>query len=170
MSVTFTPELGPIDHYVVECLNCRVTHTERFATHEQALTFQRAVASATATVTGCAAEKGWCEDAATTTAAEAIGTMPSVNISNVNAVTVLDTLGVNIDGEELCGGLPAEDFLGRVLTALAIAPESPEIPSYAVSPNVIACGRPAGYLQDRLRGLHEVAEFALAHDRDVTWA
>ena len=45
-----------------------------------------------------------------------------INMSNSNAAVVCAALGIDLDAEGWCGSLPAEDFLGRVLVALAIQP------------------------------------------------
>lgn len=187
MSVTFHPTLGPIDHFIVECLNCNVTHDEQFASYEDASAFILAIREGNATVTGCKAEDYYCEDAAFTQSREAIGQLPEVNVANSNAKDILDVLGVNyrydttpeererdlfgIAGCDLTGSLDAQDFMGRVLTALAVAPESAEVLSHAAvgAPNVIHGGREAGYVQRILRELHEVAQFAIDHDRQITW-
>lgn len=187
MSVTFHPTFGPIDHFIVECLSCAVTHDEQFASDEDASAFVLAIREGKATVTGCKAEEYYCEDAASVQAREAVGQLPEVNVANTNAIDILDALGVNfryepeseepgrdlfgIGGVELCGTLDAQDFMGRILTGLAVAPESAEILTHAAvgAPNIIRGGREAGYVQRILRNLHEVAQFAIDHDRQVTW-
>lgn len=188
MSVTFRPTEGPIDHYSVECINCNVTHSEEFATWDDAAEFTRAVREERATVTGCKGEEYYCSEAAFTNACETVGEVPETNVAVGNATDILDALGVDfrfeptpeeaandlfgIAGVELCGTLNAEDFMGRVLTALALAPESAEIPSHAAvgAPNIIRGHREEGYVQNRLRELHEIAQFAINHDRQVTWS
>lgn len=71
----------------------------------------------------------------------------------------------------LVGELPAEQMLGRVELALALAPADPGVPvrDLNAAGTVVDCGRPAGYLQDRLRDLREVALFARDQARDVIW-
>lgn len=187
MSVTFRPVEGPIDHYTVVCVNCDISHPEKFATYEDASNFIRAVRECTAAVTGCKREEYYCSEAAFTNACEAVGEVPETNVAFGNAIDLLDALGVDfrfeptpeeaendifgVAGVELCGTLDAEDFMGRVLTALALAPESAEIPSHAAvgAPNIIRGHREEGYVQNRLRELHEIAQFAIDHDRQVTW-
>lgn len=97
---------------------------------------------------------------------------PEFNLSNVNARFVLSALGF-ADDEDLCGTERAEDFLGRILVAEALSPVDEGVPAHqavAGQSQVIECGRPAGYLQQRLRNLHEVAEFAQRHDLEVCWS
>ncbi|MFJ4879885.1 hypothetical protein ACIP93_32425 [Streptomyces sp. NPDC088745] len=89
-----------------------------------------------------------------------------VNMANANAARVLDVLGYGYD--ELCGDAEAEDFLGRVLVALAVAPADAGRPA-TVDGNVIDCGRPAGYTQTRLEELRELAEDACARRLRVAW-
>lgn len=96
---------------------------------------------------------------------------PEVNISNANARFVLDALGEDTD--DLCGGETGDAFLGRVLTALAIAPVDEGIPAHTAhgaSARLVECGRRPGYLHDTLQRLHEVAEWARDHQRKVQWA
>lgn len=100
---------------------------------------------------------------------------PSVNVTNTNAATILDALGLSVEGEiELCGSAPAEEFLGRVLLALAVAPSDAGVPSFVETTpgraTVYHGGRPDGYLQQRLNQLHAVAEFASCHRVTVAWA
>ena len=75
------------------------------------------------------------------------------------------------DDTPLVGELPAEQMLGRVELALALAPADAGIPVRDLNPagTVVDFGRPAGYLQDRLNVLREVALFARDQDRDVIW-
>lgn len=187
MSVTFRPEQGPIDHYTVECVACNVHHPEKFATYDEACMFVRSVREGNATVAGCKNEEYYCAEAAFTAAHEAVGEAPETNVANSNAIDILDALGVDfrfeptaeeaandlfgIAGVELVGTLDARDFMGRVLTALALAPESAEIPSHAAvgAPNIIRGHREEGYVQNRLRELHTIAQFAIDHDRKVIW-
>jgi hypothetical protein len=94
----------------------------------------------------------------------------SVNMSNTNAARVCETLGIDLDDLGWCGSLPAADFLGRVLVALAVCPVDAGIPAHELSgtsPRWIECGRPEGYLQDRLGQLRELADWAVAHDAEI---
>lgn len=105
---------------------------------------------------------------------------PSVNMSNSNAVSVMEALGLitSDSGEDfdLCGSLPAEDFEGRILMALAVAPVSAVRPTYTEGGAegegalMVHCGRPEGYVQDRLNALREVVMFAREHDLSIDWA
>jgi hypothetical protein len=90
-----------------------------------------------------------------------------VNMANANARVVLDALGFaeDVAAGDLCGTVPAQDFLGRVLTGFGLAPTDPGRP---VTENTgqhgarfIDCGRAPGYVQDRLVQLQELAEAAV---------
>ena len=75
--------------------------------------------------------------------------------------------------EVYCGGtaFEPEDFRDRVVVALALADTDPGRPASTTSSpgggTFVECGVPAGYLQDRLSELLEVADFAVAHGRQV---
>jgi hypothetical protein len=96
----------------------------------------------------------------------------SVDFSMSNASLVLDALG--LDPVDMSGALPADDFLGRVLMAEAVAPHDEGLPSYddtqATGPTWIECGRREGYLQERLAELRELAEAAKNEGAEVSWA
>ncbi|WP_282795761.1 hypothetical protein [Streptomyces sp. CC224B] len=125
------------------------------------------------------------------------GTVPWVEFSNANAIGVLEALALPFrtgseDGacDALEDGLPleadgagtvipiavvdsygelaADDFRGRVLTALGLAPDDPGRPDVQLG-RTLLFGRPAGYLQRRLRELHALADWCAAHGRDVAW-
>lgn len=102
---------------------------------------------------------------------EAADAEPEVQMSNGNAVTLLDVLGIDMgaDFSERCSGvLSAEDFLGRVLIAQGLNPSDAGSDTIQVD-NVVACGRPAGYTDAKLEAMREVAEWAIVNNRQVTW-
>lgn len=95
-----------------------------------------------------------------------------VNMSNTNAAMMLGIIGIDTS-EDLCGSMSGEQFLGRVLTALAqdrddsaVADVVDAAPGQAT---FIACGLPAGYVTERLLALEEIARTAYSLGRDVTW-
>jgi hypothetical protein len=94
----------------------------------------------------------------------------SVNLSNVNAAHVLDTLGLLDPEGDLTGHRTAEQFLGAVLLAIAIAPADDGVPAYQVAPNFYDCGRHPGYTEERLGQLRALAEFCAAHGHLIAWA
>lgn len=89
----------------------------------------------------------------------------SVYVSSTNGRELLALLGVPDDAT--C--LSAQDFLGRVLLALALIPVDLEIVD-VVDGNLVYCGRPAGYLHLRLKELHDLASTAAHLERDVVWS
>lgn len=98
---------------------------------------------------------------------------PEVQVSNVNSVSLLSVLGLGSDsGEDFSdtclGSLPAEDFLGRVLLASAVAPVSAEVPTFREE-NMVFGGRVEGYVQGKLDALYDVALFAVENGREVMW-
>ncbi|MGW1291037.1 hypothetical protein ACWD4N_47755 [Streptomyces sp. NPDC002586] len=66
------------------------------------------------------------------------------------------------------GQLPAEQFLGRVLLALALTPQDGGTDSYEKGRTYYG-GRSADYLQRRLLDLHDLALWCAARGRDVVW-
>ena len=97
-----------------------------------------------------------------------------VNMSNSNAARVSETLGFSLD-PDWCGDMPAPDFKGRVLLALALAPTDEGMPSYehVTGPNsarFIEGARAPGYLQERLTELLALAEWAVSNGKEVWWS
>lgn len=108
----------------------------------------------------------------------------AVNMSNSNAAQVCRTLGIDLEQWGWCGNLPAEDFLGRVLVALAIEPADEGVPSHRLLPGdsagifgtvqeggpaFIECGRREGYTQERLGQLRELADWAVANGAEISF-
>ena len=97
---------------------------------------------------------------------------PEVNLSNLNAADVFPLLGISLEEWDWCGSTPAEDFKGRVLLALALAPEdlgrSPE-PTVMFGLLGTIAAREAGYTQARLTAMLEVADLAIARGTEVCW-
>lgn len=101
---------------------------------------------------------------------------PELNVSNANAATLLDVLGIGVpSGEDeetaedrYCGVMAAEDFLGRVLIAQALSPVDAGVPATR-SGNWVDGGRAEGYVNDRLDRLRTVASRAVELGVPVTW-
>jgi hypothetical protein len=99
---------------------------------------------------------------------------PEVNLANGNAFMMLETLGVDV-ADDLCGEMSADDFLGRVLIALAVSPDDDGMPAYKISNDddqgatIWQAARPAGYVQDVLEALREIAEFSKGKGWGVCW-
>ena len=97
----------------------------------------------------------------------------SVNMSNSNAAHVCDALGIDLAEWGWCGSLGAEDFLGRVLMALAVLPVDAGVPAHEVpgpGARVVECGRSEGYAQERLGQLRELADWAVAHQAEISFS
>lgn len=90
----------------------------------------------------------------------------AVNMSNSNAAVVCAALGIDLDELGWCGSLPARDFLGRILIALAVNPSDAGRPATVdAAPGratFIDCGRPEGYVEERLGWLRALADWAVA--------
>jgi hypothetical protein len=104
---------------------------------------------------------------------------PKAHFSQANAIHLLMVLGFDVTpDDELIGEAPADDFLGRVLTALATEPwdegvapvEGPGLLLGRIPvKHMIDCGRRPGYVQDAMEDLREVAEAAQRLGRAVAW-
>ena len=107
-----------------------------------------------------------------------------VNMSNSNAAVVCATLGIDLEEWGWCGSLPAADFLGRVLIAPAVSPVDAGVPAHRLQPGdsagvfgtvveggptFIECGRREGYTQERLDQLRELADWAIAHNAEISF-
>ena len=96
---------------------------------------------------------------------------PEVQMSNANAVTLLDVLGVQVgeDFSDRCSGsLSAEDFLGRVLIAQGLNPSDAGSDTITDG-NAVYCGRAVGYTDAKLDSMRQVAEWAVANERQIVW-
>lgn len=164
MSVTIAPALCDSDvlGWGLECA-CGAARTDVLAATPEAAAALTGTAPAVCGDSGCS-EIGPTPVMVTTD-------HPSVNLNNGNAATVMSALGYT--GDTSIGSDDAEAFLGRVLTALAVAPADAGVPAHEMSGGgapMVACGRPEGYLQQRLQHLHEVAMWAVQRGTLVTWA
>lgn len=106
------------------------------------------------------------------------GDGPDVNVSNINSIAILEALGLKTDEDSFsdvcCGSKPAEDFKGRILMALAVAPVSAErlteTTTFENGGCMVTCGVEEGYLQAKLEELLPVADFALERGSEVCWS
>jgi hypothetical protein len=185
MSVSFYPEVVS-GKSVIVC-GCEGWRSAEFATYGQA----SAAMLEQVVVSGCSDE--FCQTYPDLFIISA-EVSPEVNVSNINAETVLDNLGIMVgeDFSERCAGsMSAADFKGRVLMALALVPVDEGMPAYQLTeapesgagsslarlglgaergPQFFMGARPAGQAQTTLRQLLEVAEFATAAAREVVWS
>lgn len=76
------------------------------------------------------------------------------------------------DVPELCGQCRAEQLLGRIILALELGPRDDGGPAHYLGPGkrFLDCGRPPGYVPDRLARLDVVARYARSQHRDVVWS
>ncbi|MBM0201816.1 hypothetical protein JNW90_00935 [Micromonospora sp. STR1s_5] len=170
MTITFTAEYldGDIRAYTGTCLADPTRFTVNRPTYTAANVETRAHAY------GCADED--CRYFGGRVDADETTTWPTVTVANANATTLLAALGyaVNEDDEwqDLSGAAAADEFLGRVLVALAVAPADAGVPEHTAltNPRWIECGRRPGYLQDRLEQLRVLAETCQDAARRLTWA
>lgn len=96
---------------------------------------------------------------------------PEVSLSNANAATLLDVLGIKVgeDFSERCTGvLDANDFLGRILVARALSPVDAGVPAFQEG-NMIDCGRVEGYVDTRLAELESVAIWSRERNLQIVW-
>lgn len=198
MSVTFTAELVAPAGYVVACCPSAAAQAPRFGTYEDARDalrdreLARLVADgALPVLPGCELPT-ICPDYVWNVHAVYADPAPEVNVGAKHVADVLHALGyltfseipeVRSDAEcdaagawteEFAGIEDAATFAGRVLTALALAPADPGRPGYDDSvpggPRWHVMPRRPGYLQEKLRALHELAAWCSTRGRRVQWA
>jgi hypothetical protein len=108
--------------------------------------------------------------------------LPDTNVANTNARLVLESLGLaNADSDfnDICyGSCPTNDFMGRVLMALAVAPTDNgtitvsyrEGTAELLGATVYEMGRSVGYLQDKLARLLVITQWAVDNNHDrIVW-
>ena len=91
---------------------------------------------------------------------------PEVNMSNVNAEYIIGLLGIEFDS---CGSISGTDLMGRVLMAQAVSPSDAGIPVIQTG-IVVDMGRAAGYGDERLLQMEDVARFSIDHNLLVVWS
>ncbi len=194
MSVTFSPSMATVTGFRIGC-SCKTNKSKvTFGSYKDAEAFYvkhnltQSASNFPSVLEGCqyAGKEGYCEECSPFihVITEDDGQdVPEVNMSNTNAIKLLEMLGLLTGVEEspfgllpvdACGAEEADDFLGRVLTAQALStgdpgrPEETEVMEGGAM--VIHCGTPEGYADQRLEQLREVAEWAKARGRMVTWS
>lgn len=101
---------------------------------------------------------------------EEVDETPESQMSNSNAVVVLDALGIMNDMpfEDRCSGtMAASYFLERVLFAHQSVIDTGR--STEQVGNLITMERPAGYITEKLDELEAVAIYAMERDLKVCW-
>ncbi|MFC8570668.1 hypothetical protein ACFUIW_33425 [Streptomyces sp. NPDC057245] len=201
MTVTFTAAHRPPVGYAVSCgcdeATARAPRYGAWRDAQDAADRANTAADARRPLPGCATPETCPEYPLYAEEVDPDGRVPDVTVSSINAVGVLEALGVSLAAEpdavesealeggmpleapedgvvvpiavvDACGELPVEDFRARVLTALGLAPEDPGVPGIQLGRTYVG-GRPAGYLQRRLQDLYALADWCAAHGRDVAW-
>lgn len=168
MSITFAPVIED-SRVLLTCICRKVQSQEIFANPAEAYAHK---ASAAYTLVEC--EDEYCDN---TRYVQSVIETPELNMSNVNARFVLEMLGYKDTSDG--GSASAEEFMGRVLMALAIAPHDEGVPAHddssydsngvRISGQLIQGGRPKGYLQDRLMELETVATWAAENNTTIVW-
>ncbi|MFI5593449.1 hypothetical protein ACIA5G_50955 [Amycolatopsis sp. NPDC051758] len=177
MSVTFTAQLGSIVGFTIACCREAALIAPRYGDYDDAadaLVQLRALEDTSgqrrAVLPGCA----WpevCPDSFLTILPHEEHEAPSVNVTDSNAALLLDALGYRVPADDVIAGTAtADEFTGRVLTALALAPADAGAPWHEPTPRFVECGRRPGYLQRRLRELQDLATWCAQHGREVQWA
>lgn len=97
-----------------------------------------------------------------------------VNLANTNARMMLSILGIE-DGGDLCGMVPADQFLGAVMLAMAEERDDSGVPAVEVTPGqsgatMIDCGLPEGYFASRFAALYDLAAEANRLGRAVVFS
>jgi len=166
MSVTFTLEANPTGAFTAHCYDDNVTLGP--------------VESYDAILPVLAIHKAQCEECA----AYGIYSQPvmdvsddfDLNVSSMNGRILLDALGVHTP--ELWGALSGEDFLGRVLLAIAADRDDSGVDSAVIGgaslgqtgATMIDCGLRPGYFADRFGALHALGMEAVRLGREVHWS
>lgn len=186
MTVVFTSELGMALGYVIGCCPSSVKIAPRYGDYQGACsaldTLNALVAAgvvARTVLPGCELPQvcpGY------DLHVEVIEDLerPEVQVASDRAPLLLDALGYGTftASDEMFGVEKPETFRGRVLTALAVAPQDAGMPGYGDdSPRPhwiqggrhVQCARQEGWLQDRLARLHELADWCERHGRQVQW-
>ena len=174
MSVSFTAEITAITGFQIRCY-CDIVG-ETYGHHNDAWAAVREMQDNGVSLDGCTDED--CVIYGCTVETLTVGPeADEINVSSFNARPILEALGYIADGDNsddgMVGSATAEEFMGRVLLALAVLPVSAERLSETTGGNgtvtVHYGGRPEGYVQDRLAQLHGLAQFAREHSRMVYW-
>ncbi|MFS0884948.1 hypothetical protein [Aeromicrobium sp. 179-A 4D2 NHS] len=177
MSVTFFPSQSPVVGYRFEC-HCGVVAAE-FETYEGAHGFLSIYKDDPYQLDGCTDEL--CPMYPQIMNVYADAHHEGLNLNNENAADILRVLGLIEPGQDPAlfkpevqwvGELAASDFLGRVMVAQAISPESAEKIGHEKpgrGATMFEGGREAGYIQRTLSQLADVADWAAKHERTMCW-
>ncbi|MFG2211942.1 hypothetical protein [Streptomyces sp. NPDC048638] len=192
VAVNFTADHRPASAFAASCGCRRATElAARHRTYEQALAEVLDAPAERDAMPGCAMPDICPHYPLHVYDADPAAYAPEVNVGERNAVRLAHLLGFEAPeptgaatppagagdtttaaGQEPAAGdagqMPAEQFLGRVLAALALTPEDVGVDGYFRG-RWYTGGRSAGYLQQRLLELHDLAQWCAARGRDVVW-
>lgn len=177
MSITFGTELSPIEGFAFTCGHDNGLTGHRFGTYDDARAFLQAEKDTHGHTGGLAiCGDDYCAFGLMSIQPIESDPAPDLNVSNTNAMHLLELLGLPSEQDEwgsLSGATSAEDFLGRVLLAQAVSPADAGVAATSEvgegGATLIDMGRPAGYSEDRLTSLRELADFAVDRGRTVQW-
>ena len=96
----------------------------------------------------------------------------TVNLANGNAARVMRLLGYSGD-DVYCGSARVDDFLGRLLVADGLLETSderrPQTFKRFGGATLVDAGEPAGYLNEKLKLLIDLANWAKTNHSDICW-
>lgn len=192
MSITFTAEMNDSDivGYRIECV-CG-GRSDRYATNSDAQAAYTQLPGYAANRPflahdGCDLDDDDRLSYRPAISVEFSAQSPDANFSNANGAEMLRRLGLD---PEPCGSVAAADLRGRIMLVQALAGGDPGRPTIvtdrdggvtlvdANSPaptaviergHIFDCGRRAGYFDERLIELAEIAQWAQDHGREVQW-
>lgn len=167
MSVTFQIESLPTGKFTFDCYGKGYSERETFGPFDS---YDEALLAVTAHKMQCTE----C-DCYGCYANAIMDVDDELNLSNTNAVMVLDILGIETDFEHgIVGSMKAEDFLGHVMVAMAQERDNAAVPATVDAQQgratFVDCGLPEGYVAERLVILADMATEAMRIGRDITWA
>ena len=179
MSVTFTTTESAVIGFVAEC-GCSRSRGVKFDSYDDAYMWLDMFNAAPYNLDGCT-EDLCLEYPPSISPIHEGGTSPKVNMANGNVVGIFKVLGLlsdtpdstDVDDAFQGGSLSAEDFMGRIVIAEALAPISPARPTVesqsSQGARFIECGLPEGYVQERIADLRVVAEYGVSNNREIQW-
>lgn len=160
MSVTFTVTASSNTEYTIVCECGNTTFPQVYTSYEETYSQLSSITSK-------------CEDPyCNRFFIEDTDSAYDVQMSNMNALTILDVLGIQTEDlfEDRCTGvISAEDLLGRVLVAQALNPADEGTSTYSEG-NMVMCGRREGYTESKLADLATLANIALNRNAQIQWA
>lgn len=186
--ITFTGEMGLTVGHVIACCFDAAAAAPRYGSYEDAVAalhtlnqLVKAGVVARTPLPGCSMPEV-CPDYDLRVQGIEDVERPDVEVTSRNAPLLLAALGYGEfdESDDMWGEASPQEFRGRVLTALAVAPADAGVPAHsdADAPAYLGalggarwrqCGRREGWLQDKLAALHDLADWCERHGRQVHW-